>query len=197
MEHSTHFSVVFKGGNMKLIIGLGNPGEQYVKTRHNVGFMIVDHYCKKNNIAFQSSKFKAEIGKYGNTLFVKPMTYMNLSGEAVQAIISYYKIQLEDILVIYDDLDLEVGKIRIRKDGSAGGQNGMKNIIALLKTTQIQRVRVGISKNKLINIADYVLGKFNDEQLPLIQSVVENSTRWIDDFIKHDIEYIMNRYNKK
>lgn len=186
---------------MKLIVGLGNPGEKYAKTRHNVGFMILDYFAKENQLTFTTSKFKAEIAKMNikneTVLFVKPQTFMNLSGDAITQLVHYYQIDLSDILIIYDDLDLEVGKYRIRKSGSSGGQNGMKDIIAKLKTEKINRIRIGISKNKLIDTANYVLGKFNEEQSDLIIKVIHESEKIIKDFITHDVEYIMNRYNKK
>lgn len=186
---------------MKIIVGLGNPGAQYANTRHNVGFMVVDYIAKNYQLSFQETKFKALIAKttlFNETLLlVKPQTYMNLSGEAILAIIQFYKCSINDLLIIYDDLALPTGNIRIRKNGSAGGQNGMKNIIQLLKTDNINRIRIGIDTNKLIPTADYVLSKFTQQQEELILNVVKNSPKIIEDFISKGVDYIMNRYNKK
>lgn len=186
---------------MKLIVGLGNIGKQYEKTRHNIGFMIVDAFCSKHHLTFSNSKLKADLVKTKlfneDIIIAKPNTFMNLSGEAVQLIKKFYNIKNEDILIIYDDLDLDVGKIRLRKSGSSGGQNGIKNIINILNTQEIKRVRVGISKNKFIPTADYVLGKFSEDQKPKIEEAIKTSVSLIEDYITHDFEYIMNGYNKK
>lgn len=186
---------------MKLIVGLGNPGKDYSKTRHNIGFMVIDAFANKHNLTLQSSKLKADICKtkiHGEeVILAKPTTYMNLSGEAVQSIKKFYQIENEDILVIYDDLDLEVGKIRLRKSGSSGGQNGIKNILLHLKTNDIARIRVGISKDKYIPTADYVLGKFTPAQLPFVEESVQNCVNALDDYLKNGFGYIMNGYNKK
>lgn len=186
---------------MKLIVGLGNIGKQYEKTRHNIGFMIVDAFCNKHNLSFSSSKLKADIIKtklFGEDVIIaKPTTFMNLSGEAVQLIKKFYNLNNEDILIIYDDLDLDTGKIRLRKSGSSGGQNGIKNILNLLNTQDIKRVRVGISKDKFIPTADYVLGKFSSEQQPKINEAIQIGVNLIEDYIKNDFEYVMNGYNKK
>ena len=135
---------------MKLIVGLGNIGKEYENTRHNVGFMVVDKLSNKLNANFEQSKFKASIAminyKGEKVIIMKPSTYMNLSGEAVLACVNFYKILVEDILIIHDDLDLPVGSVRIRMQGSAGGQKGMNNIINLLHTSDIKRIRVGIDK---------------------------------------------------
>ena len=186
---------------MKLIIGLGNPGNTYQKTRHNIGFMVLDAFANKYNLSFQNTKLKAEICKCKinnvDIILAKPTTYMNLSGEAVQLITKFYQIDTHDIIVIYDDLDLNVGTIRLRKNGSSGGQNGMKNIIQHLNTSEINRIRVGISRDKFIPVADYVLGKFTNEQKKHVEESIEKCIDALEDYIKHDFNFIMNRYNKK
>ena len=153
---------------MKLIVGLGNFGKEYQNTRHNIGFMALDYYAKKNNFSIDKKKFKGlytEISINGEKiLLVKPQTYMNLSGECMRDFISYFHIDIKDILVIYDDMDLDVGVLRLREKGSAGGHNGIKNIIQNIKSNEFKRVRVGISKDINRNTIDYVLGKFSEEE---------------------------------
>ena len=152
---------------MKCIIGLGNPGKSYEKTRHNIGFMVLDAIAKELKIDFKS-KFKAEIAQINHQgkalLLVKPQTYMNLSGESVRLIKDYYKLNDDDLLVVYDDLDLPVGKLRLREKGSSGGHNGIKSIHQHLGHSEFKRLRIGIDNNKLIPTADYVLGKFSAEE---------------------------------
>ncbi|NLC96997.1 MAG: aminoacyl-tRNA hydrolase [Erysipelotrichaceae bacterium] len=185
---------------MKLIIGLGNPGLKYEKTRHNCGFMVMDKIEEKLNVKVSQNKFKSLIctfkHKNEQVILVKPQTYMNLSGEAVIQVVNYYKINKEDILVIHDDLDLPVGKIRIRTKGSAGGQKGMKNIIDLLHTQDIPRIRIGIDNDKQIPTADYVLGKVKKEDLEVFENSIETASEAAIDFISNPIEIVMSRYNK-
>ena len=154
---------------MKLIVGLGNPGLKYENTRHNCGFMVLDKLARDLNVDINQNKFKSLISvfKYKDeqVILMKPQTYMNLSGEAVVLAVNYYKINMEDILIVHDDLDLPVGKLRIRKQGSGGGQKGMKNIIDLLHTNEISRIRVGIDHDERIPVVDYVLGKVKKEDL--------------------------------
>lgn len=175
---------------MKVIIGLGNKGKEYEKTRHNVGFMCIDKIAEKYEINIKEEKLKSEIGTINingeKIILAKPQTYMNLSGEALQAIKSFYKIEDKDILVIYDDIDLEIGKIRYRESGSAGTHNGMRNIISILKSEDIKRIRVGIGKpeNSKIQLADYVLQKFSKEDLEIIEEkypeILEKVEKFID-----------------
>ena len=147
---------------MKLVVGLGNPGKEYDKTRHNCGFRAIDFYAENNNLSFKS-KFN---GLYADLvvnneklLLVKPQTFMNLSGDCVIQFMKYYNLKIEDLLVIYDDTDFETGTFKIKRGGSSAGHNGIKDIINKLHTENICRVRVGISKNN-ISLADYVLGRF-------------------------------------
>jgi peptidyl-tRNA hydrolase, PTH1 family len=162
---------------MKLIVGLGNIGDEYNFTRHNVGFMFVDKLAEKYGIEFNKQKCKAFIGegKIGNekVILAKPTTYMNLSGESVQALVNFWKIDLKDIIIVYDDIDLPKGKIRFREVGSAGTHNGMRNIVSMLNSENIPRLRIGTDKpNNNENLADYVLGKLKGEELDTISSAI-------------------------
>ncbi len=186
---------------MKLIVGLGNPGKEYEKTRHNAGFMVIDEIAKHLNITVDTKKFKAVIGqtRIGSetVILMKPQTYMNLSGEAVREIVSYYHINVNDIVLIYDDLDLPVGSIRLRSKGSSGGQNGVKNIIQHLHTQEIPRIRVGIGKDSRISTVDYVLGKFRDEDQEFLHNAIENAKSAAIYSIEHSFSDTMSLYNKK
>ena len=183
---------------MKLVVGLGNPEKKYEFTRHNCGFRAIDYYASKNNLSFKS-KFN---GHYAETIvnntkliLLKPQTYMNLSGESVIKFVNYYNINIEDILVIYDDVDFEVGTFKIRRGGSSGGHNGIRNIIDNLKTENIGRVRIGISKNE-IPLMDYVLGKFTPEEDKKIASILPQVANIINDFSNHNIDELMEKYNR-
>ncbi|MDR1782214.1 MAG: aminoacyl-tRNA hydrolase [Bacilli bacterium] len=186
---------------MKLIVGLGNPGKEYELTRHNMGFITIDKLCDKLNIELNKNKFNGNYyqGLINNekVIILKPHTYMNLSGECVVQFVNYFNINMEDILIIFDDMDINVGKIRIRKKGSSGHQKGMQNIIDHLKTQDIARIRVGIGKNTMNDVKDYVLSKIKQEELELINESTNNASNACIDFIKHDLDYILNNYNKK
>ena len=186
---------------MKMIVGLGNPGRKYEKTRHNIGFIVVDEIAKELNITAYQNKFNAHIAQadYNGTkvLLVKPQTYMNLSGEAILSLANYYKIIPEDIVVINDDMDLPTGKVRIRAFGSAAGQKGLKNIIDFLKTNKIPRIRIGIDKHPHIDAADYVLGKFPKEEIPLVIESVKIAKDAALLFVKENIEASMNVFNTR
>lgn len=186
---------------MKLIVGLGNPGSKYEKTRHNVGFMFTDELVKKNNFNFNldkkmQSRIASGIIGTEKVLIIQPQTYMNLSGEAVLKVCQYYEIDTSDILVIYDDLDLPVGKVRIRPNGSSGGHRGMQNIIDMLKTKDISRIRIGISGCDKDKVIDYVLGKFNKDEEIEISLVTSKADLMIESYLKDTFENFMNRYNK-
>ena len=185
---------------MKLIVGLGNPGKEYENTRHNVGFIYLDNYAKENNFSITKEKFNGnlwEITKNGEKIiFVKPLSYMNLSGTVVRKYLDYYKIDLKDILVIHDDLDMEIGRIKLRTQGSSGGHNGIKNIIEQTGSEKFMRLKVGISKNKNIETKDYVLSKFNKEEQEIINQKLKVVNNIIDDFINNvSPDIIMGRYN--
>ncbi|MDY6063123.1 MAG: aminoacyl-tRNA hydrolase [Erysipelotrichaceae bacterium] len=183
---------------MKMIVGLGNPGKEYEKTRHNVGFMVIDKLISRLGLTLDTKKFKGlyTIDKKHDLLILKPQTYMNLSGEAVMALVNYYKINHDDIVIIYDDLDLPVGKLRLRERGSSGGQNGIKNIINLLKNDKIKRIRIGIGNNKLISGPDYVLGKVNKEDIEIFNQGLDKACDALLCFLSEGFTKAMNKYNQ-
>ena len=183
-----------------IIVGLGNIGKEYECTHHNIGFMVLDEVAKANNLEFKlEKKHQAFIAEYiykgEKHLLVKPTTYMNNSGISVRSIIDYYKKTNEDVLIIYDDLDLPLGQIRIRKNGSAGGHKGIKSIIAHLNTQEFSRVRIGIKKEKEMDTINYVLSKFSKKELDVLKLTLELMPRMIDDFLTNGTNYIMNHYN--
>lgn len=185
---------------MKIIVGLGNPTAQYNGTRHNVGFSVISELAEKYNISMDGKKHKAIYGKGSiegeKVILAMPQTYMNLSGESVRELTDYYKVEPEDVIVIYDDINLDVGKLRIRKKGSAGGHNGMKNIIKHLNTEAFPRVRVGVGeKPKHMDLADYVLSRFDKNELDDIREGCTNACRAIAMMIAEDVEAAMNVYN--
>lgn len=187
---------------MNLIVGLGNPGKEYVGTKHNVGFEVLDKLAYDNNININKAKFNALIGegtiKNKKVALLKPLTYMNLSGESVKATMSWYKISNKDIIVIYDDISLNIGDIRIREKGSAGGHNGMKNIIYLLNTDEFIRVRVGIG-NKPANwdLANYVLSRFSKDEIPNIIEGFTKAADAVEMILASGVSAAMNKYNQK
>lgn len=186
---------------MKLVVGLGNIGKEYENTRHNMGFMLVDRYLKYRNI---NDKFKEKFNAmYIETtinnekvMFIKPMTYMNNSGLAVNAFLNFYKVSSDDILVISDDLDLDLGKFRLRSNGSSGGHNGLKNIISNLGTDKFKRLRVGISNDKE-DVTNYVLSKFSKKELNEIDNLFDILVKVIDDYFVMDFTSLMSEYNRK
>ena len=184
---------------MKLIVGLGNPGKEYAGTRHNCGFMVIDRLASKLNVDVDQDKFKglyAKVKYHGeDIILLKPQTYMNLSGESVNAVMNFFKIDKEDLLVIYDDLDMPVGKLRLRKTGSAGGHNGIKNIIAHLNSQDFKRIRVGIDRHKYMNVADYVLSRFSKVESEAIEQGIENAANAVLDYLDNDFNHAMNYYN--
>ncbi len=184
---------------MKLVVGLGNPGKKYEKTRHNCGFNAINFYAAKNNLTFKNkynSLYAENIVNGEKLILVKPQTYMNLSGVAVRKFVDFYNLKLDDLLVIYDDVDFEVGKFKIKRGGSSGGHNGINNVIENLKTNEINRIRIGISKNE-IPLIDYVLGKFSKEEDEKINSILETISNIIDDFSVNNINKLMEKYNRK
>lgn len=184
---------------MKCIVGLGNPGKKYALTRHNIGFMCLDHVAYHQNLTFtKENKFKGEVARYKDTILLKPHTFMNLSGESLRLLINYYNIEMEDVLVIYDDLDLEPGTIRLRPKGGSGGHNGLKSIMDQLGSNEFKRVRIGIGKNDLIDTKDYVLGKFLKQNHDVIKEAIKTTGNIVNDFVE-DISYskIMSKYNSK
>lgn len=182
---------------MKLVVGLGNPGKKYSKTKHNIGFISIDHYVDSNNLKLKKErKFKGESLKTGDITLLKPHTFMNNSGISIKAIMDYYNIEVNDILIIYDDLDLPLGKIRLREKGSAGGHNGIKSIISHLKTEEFRRVRVGIDKNPLIETKNYVLSSFSKKEMEIMNPVYNKISEIIEDFKNNkEFTHIMTKYN--
>lgn len=183
---------------MKLIVGLGNPGKKYENTRHNMGFMVVDAFSDIARIDVDKEVFKGLLGRgqvFGqDILLFKPTTYMNLSGEAVSLIVNYFKIDLEDIIVIYDDMALMPGTIRLRESGSSGGQKGMQNIIDHLKSEHIKRIRIGIGEPKYDAI-DHVLSKPVDEEKELIDKAIQVAVNALKEILKSNFKKAMSLYN--
>lgn len=183
---------------MKLIVGLGNPGNKYEKTRHNMGFAVVDKFADSLGVTIDKDDFKGLFCRarfYDEDIYLlKPQTFMNLSGQSVLEFSNYFKIDLNDIIVIYDDLALEPGKIRLRLSGSSGGQKGMQNIIDLLKTNQIKRIRIGIGE-PTYGVIDYVLGKPSEEEKKLIDNAQEKAVEALKHALKVDFHSAMSKYN--
>lgn len=188
---------------MVIIVGLGNPTREYENTRHNIGFMAIDALAEKYNISVLDCRHKAMIGKGvingHKVVLVKPLTYMNLSGEAVRAVIDYYKADAgSELIVIYDDVSLDVGQLRIRKKGSAGGHNGIKNIIAHLGHDVFLRIKIGVGeKPKGYDLADYVLGHFSKEELGVMKDSLEKVDGAVNLMLSGEVDKAMNDYNKK
>lgn len=186
---------------MYLIAGLGNPTKEYEHSRHNMGFDCIDILAKKLNVKLKRSKFGALVGKctVGSeaVLLVKPLTFMNLSGNAIGPLAKYYKVDTKSqLIVIYDDTDLDVGKIRIRKKGSAGGHNGMKSIIQHLGHEEFLRIRVGIGKRpEYMDMIDFVLGTFPANERKLIDEALANAADAAEDAVRNGADHAMNRYN--
>lgn len=187
---------------MRWIVGLGNPGPTYANTRHNAGFMVIDELARRWNIDVGTQKCKALFGetRVGNVkvALLKPMTYMNLSGESLRAYMDYYKVKLEDLIVVYDDLDTEVGRIRLRLQGSPGGHNGIKSIIQHTGTQTFNRVRVGISRPKPgMVISDYVLSSFAKAEQEGLRKSIEDSCDAIEFSLNNSFEQTMAKFNAK
>lgn len=186
--------------NMKLIIGLGNPGKEYEHTHHNVGFDTIDVLAKKWNIPLNHQKFNAIYGTAlrpeGKVMLMKPLTYMNLSGEAVRPMMDYFDIDVEDIVVIYDDLDLAKGKLRLRQKGSAGGHNGIKSLIQHIGTQNFSRIRIGINRPpEGMKVPDYVLSRFSKEEQPLMQDAFNRAADACEYWLEKPFTEVMNRFN--
>ncbi|RMG75841.1 MAG: aminoacyl-tRNA hydrolase [Chloroflexi bacterium] len=183
-----------------LVVGLGNPGVRYEKTRHNIGFWVVDELARRWNASNFKTERKALVAdatiKNQRVLLIKPQTYMNLSGEAVRAIIDFYKLDIENLIVIHDDLDVDFGVLRIRKGGSAGGQNGVKNIIQHLHTQNFKRIRCGIGRPPgRMDPADYVLEPFKGDQEITARLMVDRAADAVETWLSDGIDIAMNRYN--
>jgi PTH1 family peptidyl-tRNA hydrolase len=185
---------------MRWIVGLGNPGAEYEKTRHNAGFFVVDELARRWNAGAYQNKCKAWITEASvqgeRVALIKPMTYMNLSGESVRAFMAYFKVKLEDAIIVYDDLDTEVGKIRLRYQGGAGGHNGIKSIIQHTGTQTFNRVRMGISRPRPGSaVADYVLSSFAKAEVPEVKRMVEDAAEAVEFALTHSFEQTMAKFN--
>lgn len=184
---------------MYIVVGLGNPGKEYENTRHNIGFMAIDKLSEKLGIAVEKNKHKALIGKdtinHETVMLVKPQTFMNLSGESVIDILNFYKESPEKVIVIVDDIDLPLGKVRIKRKGSAGTHNGLKSIVACTNSQDFIRVKVGVGQNRNIDLVDFVLGGFSKEEKIVIDEAIEKVAEAVVMIISGDINKAMNSFN--
>ncbi len=187
--------------NIKVIIGLGNPGSKYDNTKHNIGFDVIDYISHQYNISINKVKFKSIIGEGKidgeRVILVKPQTYMNLSGESVREIIEWYKLPVGNIIIIFDDIDLNMGKIRVRPKGSAGSHNGMKSVIYQIQDDNFPRIRIGIGRPpEGWDLADYVLSKFGADDRKIMDESVKNAAKAVEIIIKSGVDSAMNLINK-
>lgn len=181
---------------MKLIVGLGNVGEKYCFTRHNAGFMVLDKWALLDGFSFkEEKKLKCFLAKTSDIIFIKPTTFMNLSGEALRAVMDYYKIDVKDVLVIYDDIALDLGKIRFRANGSDGGHNGIKSVIQHLGTKDFDRLKIGIGPQPNVPSEVYVLQNFTKEQLEVLRNILKTSVEGVKFYLKNGIEKAQNDFN--
>ena len=185
---------------MYLIVGLGNPGLKYRNTRHNAGFMVLAALAEKNGLRFSKKRFQGVVAEGviagEKAVLLKPYTYMNLSGEAVFEAVSFLKPDLSRVIVIYDDVDLELGKLRVRASGSAGTHNGMRSIVARLRSLGFPRVRIGIGKNPpYMDLADYVLMKLKKDQKQIMEEAASRAAQAVEELIKNGVESAMSHYN--
>lgn len=201
-EHSSPFGILERENMVKMIVGLGNPGSKYEKTKHNIGFMAIDNIVKNLDVTFTDDKnFKAQIGStfinHEKVYFVKPTTFMNNSGIAVKALLTYYNIDITDLIVIYDDLDMEVSKLRLRSKGSAGGHNGIKSIIAHIGTQEFNRIKVGIGRPlKGMTVINHVMGQFNTEDNIAISLTLDRVVNAVMFYLQeNDFEKTMQKFN--
>lgn len=185
---------------MYVIVGLGNPGKKYAETRHNVGFEVIDYLAYRNNIEVKKIKHKALIGEGiiegQKAILVKPQTFMNLSGQSVMEICNYYKVDLSKLIVIYDDIDIDFAKIRIRKKGSAGTHNGMRNIIYLLQQDEFPRVRIGIGRPEKGDLVNFVVGRFSEKEKEDIILSIRSAAEAVENIIGEGMDKAMSNYNK-
>ena len=185
---------------MKLIVGLGNPGRKYAGTRHNVGFEVVDALAVRHRLEWESAPAEALIAKWrsGGALLAKPLTFMNLSGYAVGDVLRYYKIDLPDLLVIVDEVQLELGRLRTRGSGSAGGHNGLKSLIEQLGTDQFARLRFGVGRGDARrDLADHVLATFDKDEQPVVTEAITRAADAAEVFVSDGLAPMMNRFNRR
>ncbi len=190
----------YVGVFMKFIVGLGNPGPKYEQTRHNIGFMVIDELSSRWNIPVTQMKWKGYVGegtyKGEKVVLLKPLTYMNLSGESVRAMLEWYKTGIEDVVIIYDDIDLDLGKIRLREKGSAGGHNGVKSIIAHTGTDKIKRIKVGVTRPPIgYSVPDYVLSSFAKSENELLDRTITGAADACEHWIQSTFLLAMSRFN--
>ena len=186
---------------MYIIAGLGNPGKKYENTRHNIGFITIDSLASKHNITVDKLKFKALVGEGRisgqKVILVKPQTYMNLSGESVQEVMNFYKVDPQNLIVIYDDIDIDLGTLRIRKSGSAGTHNGMRSIVQHINSTDFPRIRIGMGGPSKGDLVDFVIGGMSKAESEVLKETVDNATEAIDCIIESGIDMSMNRFNTR
>lgn len=185
---------------MYLIVGLGNPGNKYEKTRHNVGFMAIDKIAEKLGIDVNKIKFKGLFGqatyKGEKVILLKPQTYMNNSGESVVPFFNYYNIEIENLIVLVDDIDIDFGMVRVKKKGSAGTHNGMKSIINLMGKSDFPRIKIAVGKKpSFMDLANFVLSNFNKEESQILEKEIDLAVDAVFDIIDHDVDYAMNKCN--
>ena len=186
---------------MKLILGLGNPGQEYEKTRHNIGFIFLDYISNRLNIKIENKCYK---GLFANTIingekviFLKPQTFMNNSGQAIEKIVNFYKLSPDDILVIHDDIDLDLARVKVVKNSSSGGHNGIKSIESCLGTKNYMRIKLGINSKLNRETKNFVLGKFTDEEMIVIKDTFKQLNEVVEDFINLDYPKMTSKYNNK
>ncbi|BDV03289.1 MAG: peptidyl-tRNA hydrolase [Candidatus Hepatoplasma scabrum] len=188
---------------MKLIVGLGNPGKEYINTRHNLGYIIVDQFLKKHNLNLNKSKFSGKfiIASFSDNfkfIIAKPETYMNSSGEFIRKISDYYKIEPKEILVISDDKDQKIGDFKLKNNGSSGGHNGLKNIILNLSSSDFNRLKIGIGPfEKSYNLVKYVLSSFSNQEKKILEEKFVLYLKIIEDYLKFDFKELQQKYNGK
>ena len=186
---------------MYLVAGLGNPGTQYDMTRHNIGFHVIDYIADEYGVSVKKLKLKGLCGEINiggeKVLLLKPQTYMNLSGESIRDFASFFKIPVENIIVINDDIYLDSGKVRIRKSGSAGGHNGLKSIIYQLNSDAFPRIRLGVNSplRGHQDLADFVLSRFSKEEIPVLEEAIIRAKKAVEEIVKNNIDSAMNKYN--
>ncbi|MEE1225414.1 MAG: aminoacyl-tRNA hydrolase [Clostridia bacterium] len=188
---------------MYLVVGLGNPGTQYEMTRHNIGFHTIDYIADKLNVKVKKLKYKALYGECeiaGEKVYlIKPQTYMNLSGDSVVEFSRFFKVPVENIIVISDDISLDTGRIRVRPKGSAGGHNGLKSIIYQLNSDEFPRVKMGVGapKHEDYDLADFVLGRFTKDEIPVMEEAIIKASKAVNEIIKNGAQSAMNKYNSR
>lgn len=201
LSRRAYYIIEIEGINMKCIVGLGNPGKKYESTRHNIGFIVLDELARRNGFTFDENKYKSDfyVGfiQQEKVLFIKPQTFMNLSGEGVKPLLDFYKIDYTDTLVVYDDLDLPTGKIRLREKGGHGGHNGIRSLIDHLSTREFKRLRIGIGRPQdQTPVVNYVLQPFSKDDLTQVDGAIEQASRACEAWLTHSFSDVMNEYNK-